>query len=69
MTLREQICQATDTLNALRRNYYQGGATYEQAADAAKTLIELRQQVEKAAYGKVKTKLNTVTIARLLRSS
>ena len=69
MTLKEQINTATDTLNTLRRDYYQQRATYEQAAAAATILIELRQQVEKTCYGKVKTKLNSVTIARLLRSA
>lgn len=69
MTLKDQINAATDSLNELRRAYYQQGATYEQMAEAARKLLELRQQAEKAFMGKVRTKITPVTIASLLRSS
>lgn len=69
MTIKEQIGTATDELNALRRSYYQGGATYEQMADAATALLTLRQQAEKAFMGKVKTRIDSRAIASLIRAS
>ena len=69
MTIKEQICQATDRLNELRRAHFQGQASYDDAAAAARIVLELRQQAEKAFSGKVKTKITTRTIASLLRSS
>ena len=68
-TLREQICQATDTLNEIRRRYYQQQATYEEAAAAATTLLELRRQAEQQFKGRSSIKINPVSIARLLRST
>lgn len=69
MTLREQICQATDRLNELRRAYYQGGASYDDMVQAARSLLALRQQAELSFSGKVKTKIDPRSIASLLRSS
>lgn len=48
MTIKEQICQATDTLNTLRRAYYQGGASYDDMVAAARAVLELRQEAERA---------------------
>ncbi len=67
MTLKEQICAATDALDALRRDHYQGQASYEQLSAAATHLLTLRQQAEQAFLGKVKTKITAVTIASLIR--
>lgn len=69
MTIKEQINIATDTLDTLRRDYYQQRVSYDDVAAAARTVLELRQQAEKAFIGKVKTKITPVTIARLLRSA
>jgi len=69
MTIKEQICEATDRLNELRRAYYQGGATYEQITEAATALLTLRQQAEKIFMGKVKTKIDPRSIASLIRAS
>jgi hypothetical protein len=69
MTIKDQICEATDRLNDLRRAYYQQQATYEQVSGAAVALLTLRQQAEKAFYGKVKTKIDPRSIASLLRAS
>jgi hypothetical protein len=67
--MKEQICQATDALDTLRRDYYQGRATYEQMTEAATKLLTLRQQAEKAFMGKVKTRINPQAIASLIRAS
>lgn len=69
MTLKEQILQATDRLNALRRSYFQGQETYETIAAAARSLLELRQQAEQQFIGKVKTRITPRTIASLIRSA
>ena len=69
MTLKEQICAATDKLDALRRDYYQGGATYEQMSEQATNLLTLRQQAEKAFSGKIKTRITPQTVASLIRAS
>ena len=63
MTIKEQICQATDTLVSLRR----AQASYDEMKAAAITVLELRQQAEKAFSGRVKTKITSVAIAALLR--
>lgn len=69
MTLREQICQATDTLNTLRRAYFQQQASYDDVAAAARAVLELRQQAEKAFKGKSRIAITPVAIARLIRST
>lgn len=70
MAIKEQICEATDTLDTLRRSYYQQqGATYEQMDEAARTLLVLRQQAEKQFKGKTAIKIDAVSVARLIRSS
>jgi hypothetical protein len=63
MTLRDQICQATDALRLARRS----GASYDDLKAAAITLLELRQQAEKACLGRVKTQITAVAIASLIR--
>lgn len=68
-SLRDQVCAATDTLNTLRRSYYQQTTSYDDVASAARTLLELRQQAEKAFAGKVKTKIDPRSIASLIRAS
>lgn len=68
MTLKDQIHAATDILNELRRSYFQQQASYDDIAAAARVLLELRQQAEKAFIGKVKTKIDPIAIARLIRS-
>lgn len=67
MTIREQICAATDALADVRRRHYQQQASYDEAAAAARALLELRQQAEKAFSGRVKTKITPITIAALIR--
>jgi hypothetical protein len=68
-TLRDQICTATDELDALRRSYFQQqGVTYEDMSAAATKVLELRQEAEKAR-GKVKTQVNSRSIASLIRGS
>jgi hypothetical protein len=67
MTLKEQICTATDTLDSVRRAYYQQQASYDEMTAAARRLLELRQQAELAFMGKVKTKITSVAIASLIR--
>lgn len=69
MTIKEQICEATDRLNDVRQDFYRQGATYDDVASAARVLLELRQQAEKAFLGKVKTKIDPRSIASLVRSS
>jgi hypothetical protein len=69
MTLRDQICQATDELDTLRRQYFQQQASYEQVAQAATKLLELRRQAEERFKGKTRIQINAVSIARLIRSS
>jgi hypothetical protein len=69
MTIREQICQATDTLDTLRREYFQQRATYEQVAEAATTLLELRREAELRFKKRSSIQINAVSIARLIRSS
>jgi hypothetical protein len=69
MTIKEQIFAATDTLNFLRRAFYQQQASYDDCATAARTVLELRQQAKKAFQGKVKTKITPQAIASLIRSS
>lgn len=68
MTLKEQIYTATDMLNTLRRIYFQQQTDYETIAAAARHVLELRQQAEKAFGGKVKTKITPQTIASLIRA-
>jgi len=68
MTLREQITAAADTLDTLRRSYFQQQTDYDTIAEAARALLELRQQAEKAFMGKVKTKITPQTIASLIRA-
>lgn len=63
MTIRDQICQATDELRLLR----QSGASYDELKSAATRILELRQQAEKAFSGRVKTKITAVAIASLIR--
>lgn len=68
MTLREQICAATDTLDTLRRDYFQQRASYDDVAASARSVLELRQQAEKAFTGKVKTKITPAAISSLIRA-
>lgn len=68
MSIKDQICTATDTLNETRRAYFQGQATYEQVSEAAQAVLTLRQQAEQQHMGKVKTKITSRTIASLIRS-
>jgi len=63
MTLKDQICQATDELRLLR----QCGASYDDLKSAATKVLELRQQAEKAFSGRVKTRITAQTIASLIR--
>lgn len=62
-TLRDQICEATDTLRLLR----QAQASYDDLRVAAIKVLELRQEAEKAFSGKVKTKITARAIASLIR--
>lgn len=63
MTLRDQICRATDELASLKR----ARASYDDLKTAATRILELRQQAERAFSGKVKTKITPVAIASLIR--
>ena len=70
MSIRDEIATATDTLNSLRRRYFQkDGITYEDMAAAATVLLELRRQAEKQFKGRTSIQINAVSIARLIRSS
>lgn len=62
-TLRDQICEATDTLQALRRER----ASYDDLKEAAIVILTLRQQAEKAFSGRTKTKITARSIASLIR--
>ena len=66
MNLRELICQATDELKAVRGQFYQHQASYDEMKAAAVKVLELRQQAERTR-GAVRTKVNAQTIASLLR--
>lgn len=63
----EQICNAQDAIKEMRREYAAGRATYDDMRAAAVALIELRQQAERARFGRAKSKIDAVTIASLLR--
>lgn len=63
----EQICKAQDTIKETRRKFAVGEATYDDMRAAAVALIELRQQAERARFGRAKSKIDAVTIASLLR--
>lgn len=65
--MKEDMFAAMDTLAEAKRGYYQGEAEYDVVRAAAVKVIELRQAVEKKAYGRVKTKLSDLEIARLIR--
>lgn len=63
----EQILKAQENIKAVRREYTAGRATYDDMKAAAIELIKLRQQVERAKFGRVKSQINAVTVASLLR--
>jgi hypothetical protein len=63
----DQICAAHDAIKEVRRKYAAGEATYDDMRAAAVALIELRQQAERARFGRARSKIDAVTIASLLR--
>lgn len=62
-SLKDQICQATDTLAAQKR----ARASYDDLKAAAIIVLELRQQAEQTFSGKVKTRITPRSIASLIR--
>jgi len=66
-TFKDQICDATDRLTAAKADYYQGRGSYDAAKAAAIEVLTIRQSIEQAKMGKVKTKITPVTIASLIR--
>lgn len=61
--LKDQIFAATDALRLARM----AGASYDEMKAKAITVLELRQQAEKAFSGRIKTRITTQTIASLIR--
>ena len=62
-SLKEQILAATDALRLARM----AGASYDELKAKATTVLELRQQAEKAFSGEVRTRITAQTIASLIR--
>jgi hypothetical protein len=67
MTLKDRICEATDTLNAVRIAFYTGSATYDDCKAAAIKVLEIRREIEIYKTGKARTKVTPVAIASLIR--
>jgi DNA-directed RNA polymerase subunit K/omega len=67
MDFKDQVCEAMDALAAVKRVYHQGQSDYETVSAAAVRVLQLRQTIEKAKMGKVKTRINAVSIASLIR--
>lgn len=63
----DQLCAAKDAVTAARIAHNQGNATYDEMRAAAVAYLTLRQEAERAKFGKAKTKINAVTIASTLR--
>ena len=63
----DQLCAAQDKIKTIRREYAAGRATYDDMHAAAIELLTLRQEAERAKFGKAKSKINAVSIASLLR--
>jgi len=66
-SLKSQIASANDALKAKKADFYQGRATLEDVRAAARRVLELRVEAEKAFYGRAKTKITPIAIAHLCR--
>jgi len=62
-SLKDRICEATDELRLARM----ARADYDILATHARALLVLRQEAERYAYGRVKTQITAVAVARLIR--
>lgn len=63
----DQLCQAKDAFDEIRRKFGRGEATYDEMRAAAVAVLTLRQAAEVTKYGKVKTKITAQTIASFMR--
>jgi effector-binding domain-containing protein len=62
-----EAMQARDNLKATRQAYNRGEASYDDMAQAAKTVLEYMQAAEKKIKGRVTTRITPASIASLLR--
>lgn len=77
MTIKDQICAATDALRTARIAYMQAGPQGKSEAErdelytalraAGEQLLRLRQQAEQKFSGKIKTKITPTTISNIIR--
>lgn len=66
MSLKDQICEATDALRRVKHQHLHAQATYDDMKEAAIRLLELRNEALKK-MGKRPRKITPLAIAHLLR--
>ena len=62
-----ELLAADAALAATKLAYYRSAATYDDMRAAAITVLEQRRAAEIAKFGKARTTINNLSIAKLLR--